>query len=412
MRYRKWFIILTALLVLALLAGCSSGGGAETTPTVDAAAAAEQPAAANGGTVRATGEVVPATYTTLSFATGGQIDNVMVEVGDTVEAGDTIAQLDTADLDMAILQAQAALTSAQADLEKTQAGPTPEQIQAAEQSVAAAQARIAAAAARRDALSSQITDADIEGARQDMIQAYQDFQAAEGPLNVLRDFDPALCSQYFDKDLPCPIGAWTDVENQADAARLNYEAAQAHLQDLLDGPDPDAVAVEQGRIWLASAQAQAAQARLDLLNAQPFPEAVAIAEAKVEQAQADLDAAQARVSQATIVAPFGGTVTQVFVSASEFIGPAQPVVQLGDLTGLRVETTDLNEVDVARVSVGDSAVITLDALPNVTIDGQVTRIAPKASEGSGVNYTVVIELNDIPEAVRWGMTAFVEIEVE
>jgi len=410
MRYRKWFIILTALLVLALLAGCSSGGGTEATPTIDSAAA-EQPAA-SGGVVRATGEVVPATYTTLSFATGGQIESVMVEVGDTVEAGDTIAQLDTADLDMAILQAQAALTSAQADLEKTKAGPTPEQIQAAEQAVTAAQARISAAAARRDALSSRITDADIEGAQQDLIQAYQDYQTAQGPLNVLRDFDPALCSQYFDKDLPCPIGSWTDIENQADAARLNYEAAQSHLQDLLDGPDPDAVAVEQGRIWLASAQAQAAQARLDLLNAQPFAEAVTIAEAKVEQAQADLEAAQARVSQATIVAPFGGTVTQVFVSASEFIGPAQPVVQLGDLTGLRVETTDLNEVDVARVSVGDAAVVTLDALPNVTIDGQVTRIAPKASEGSGVNYTVIIELNDIPEAVRWGMTAFVEIEVE
>lgn len=409
MRYRKWFIILTALLALALLAGCS-GGGTDATPTADAAAAAEPPASI--GVVRATGEVVPTTYTTLSFSTGGQVKSVMVEVGDTVEAGDMIAELDTADLDMAVLQAQAALTSAQADLEKTQAGPTPEQITAAEQSLAAAQARITAAAARRDALSSQITDADIEAARQDVIRSLQDFQAADGQLNVLKDFDPALCSQYFDKDLPCPIGAWETVYNQAEAARLNYEAAQANLQDLLDGPDPDAVAVENGRIWLASAQAQAAQARLDLLNAQPFPEAVAIAEANVEKAQADLEAAQARVTQATIVAPFGGTVTQVSVNASEFIGAAQPVVQMGDLTGLRVETTDLNEVDVARVAVGDAAVVTLDALPDVSIDGQVTRIAPKASEGSGVNYTVIIELNDIPEAVRWGMTAFVEIEVE
>jgi hypothetical protein len=64
------------------------------------------------------------------------------------------------------------------------------------------------------------------------------------------------------------------------------------------------------------------------------------------------------------------------------------------------------------VAVGDAAVIRLDALPDVDIDGEVTRIAPKSSAGSGVNYTVVIELSDIPEAVRWGMTAFVEIEVE
>ena len=38
-------------------------------------------------------------------------------------------------------------------------------------------------------------------------------------------------------------------------------------------------------------------------------------------------------------------------------------------------------------------------------------IAPKASEGYGVKYTVVVKLDDLPEALRWGMTAFVDIEV-
>jgi hypothetical protein len=43
----------------------------------------------------------------------------------------------------------------------------------------------------------------------------------------------------------------------------------------------------------------------------------------------------------------------------------------------------------------------------------VSRIAPKVADGAGVNYTVIIEFADQPPAdIRWGMTAFVDIEVE
>ena len=79
---------------------------------------------------------------------------------------------------------------------------------------------------------------------------------------------------------------------------------------------------------------------------------------------------------------------------------------------LDVETTDLNEIDAARVAVGDSVKVTFDALSDVVVIGKVKSIAPKASEGSGVNYTVVVELSEWPETLRWGMTAFVDIEVE
>ena len=46
------------------------------------------------------------------------------------------------------------------------------------------------------------------------------------------------------------------------------------------------------------------------------------------------------------------------------------------------------------------------------VAGTVVQIAPKADEGSGVNYRVIIELDNLPEAVRWGMTAFVDIDTE
>jgi len=57
-------------------------------------------------------------------------------------------------------------------------------------------------------------------------------------------------------------------------------------------------------------------------------------------------------------------------------------------------------------------IVTFDAIPGVEINGRVVRIAPKSDEGAGVNYKVVIELEDIPEKILWGMTAFVDIGVE
>ena len=96
----------------------------------------------------------------------------------------------------------------------------------------------------------------------------------------------------------------------------------------------------------------------------------------------------------------------------EWLMPGMPVIELGNLEGLRVETTDLNEIDAARIQLDDSVIVTFDALPGVTVGGTVQRIAYKSAEGSGVNYTAVILLDEIPEGLRWGMTAFVDIEVD
>jgi multidrug efflux pump subunit AcrA (membrane-fusion protein) len=62
--------------------------------------------------------------------------------------------------------------------------------------------------------------------------------------------------------------------------------------------------------------------------------------------------------------------------------------------------------------VGDPVKVTFDALPDVTVPGTVARISSKSAQGAGVNYQVEIELDEIPDELRWGMTAFVDIEVD
>jgi HlyD family secretion protein len=406
-RQTRLRVPLIGLLAL-LVTGCSALPWASTPEGTEEVAPLEPVASV----VSATGEVRPVTWTTLSFETSGQVVDLLVEEGEQVEEGDVIARLDGADLEAELNQNEAALALAEANLAEAKAGPREEEVAAAKQALAAANARTAAAAARRDALYSQITEAQIEEAEHAVYQAQQDLEDLQGAMGGLLAWAEEYGDRWEAGDKRNRLSAGEMLAYQIELAELELAAAQAHLDDLLDGPDPDLVRIENARIWIASAQAQVEQARLDLLMAGPLPQNVAVSEAKVDQAKADIELIKARMGQLELTAPFAGTVTEVFIDANEFTNAGQAIDQIGDLSSLRIETTDLNEIDVARVKLGDKVIVTFDALPGVEVDGKVIRIAPKAEEGTGVNYTVVIEPQDLPDAIRWGMTAFVDIEVE
>ena len=85
---------------------------------------------------------------------------------------------------------------------------------------------------------------------------------------------------------------------------------------------------------------------------------------------------------------------------------------MADLSDLRAENTDLSERDVVQVKVGQDASVYIEAL-NMDIPGSVARISPQANViGGDVVYTVLIELDEQPDGLRWGMTVEVTIETE
>jgi HlyD family secretion protein len=182
---------------------------------------------------------------------------------------------------------------------------------------------------------------------------------------------------------------------------------------LLDWLESGADEIEQG---ILDAELTKAQASLENaiqeygdLEEGPNPDDLEAAQAALENAQAQLSAAQAALEDLELAAPFAGTVADIYPQPDEWVGPGQPILVMANLTTLHVETTDLNEIDVAQIHLGDQVTVSFDALPEVAVDGTITYISPKAEEGTGVNYTVVIELEEIPEGVHWGMTAFVDI---
>lgn len=400
---RKWWIVITACLVALSLAACS--GQVEEPPVSDLGSDFVP-------MLSVTGKVAPAVWTSLSSQVSGTVEEVLVTYGDVVAVSDLLIRLDSTDAQLAVAQAEAVLGNALAQKALVEAGVRFEQIAVAEAQVESATASLSQSSAERSQFEAGSLEAEIAAARAQVAAAQAEHRAA-------REMHDDTMKCY---DVPQPDGTTRNVcpalgtlEEQArynlNAAEQALEAAQAQLDALTAGVDDRQRAVN-AVVWAASAQRDATQAQLDLLKAGPTDQELAVADAAVSQAQAALDAAGIALERCEVRAPIDGTVGAVDTRIGELIVPGQSLVTIGDLTTLRVETTDLDEIDVVQIVEGETVIVTFDALPGQTFDGRVTRIYPMASPGAGgVNYTVLVEVAEMPEQVRWGMTAFVDVEV-
>ncbi|HET7088762.1 MAG TPA: efflux RND transporter periplasmic adaptor subunit [Anaerolineae bacterium] len=359
------------------------------------------PAASPGiapDTVSASGKVMPERWAVLSFQVSGAVKAVLAQPGDVVHTGDVLVRLDDVDAQMALAQAEAGLALAQAQLAQQTASPRSEQIAIAEQAVQSAEAELRAASAQLAQAQAGPPAAEIAAAQAALAAAARDLKVAQDTYDRVKD-----------------IGGTPEEQARAalEAARQAHRAAQERVNQLISGAAENELNALRAQVTAAQAKRDAARAQVELLQAGSSEEELSVAQATVAQAQVAVDAAQARLSRLQIVAPFDGSVGAVSVRAGELAAPGQPVVTLGDLNRLHVETTDLNEIDIARVREGQTALVTFDALPGMALTGTVTRISPMSTPGQGTaNFTVWIELAATDPALRWGMTAFVEISTE
>ena len=116
-------------------------------------------------------------------------------------------------------------------------------------------------------------------------------------------------------------------------------------------------------------------------------------------------AAQNALDNYDLKAPFDCTVMDINVTANQMVGPETWAVAVADTSQWYVDTSDLNELDVVKVSIGQKVDITADALPGVKLSGVVQEIGqtPK-SQGTDILYTVHIRLDNPDPRLRWGMT--------
>ena len=165
---------------------------------------------------------------------------------------------------------------------------------------------------------------------------------------------------------------------------------------------------EVSRAW---ANLLAAEAQLEAMLDAPDKGAVDAAEAQLEAAEQALAEAQKQLDEATITAPFDGLVAGVYVKEGDIISsPTMTIIHLIDPSSMELNA-EVDEIDIPDVKLGQGAIIEVDALPSLQLEGVVILIGSLPIVEAGlVIYEVKISF-DTPEGseLKVGMSATTDI---
>ena len=172
-----------------------------------------------------------------------------------------------------------------------------------------------------------------------------------------------------------------DIRTRINQANLDLQQARNDAQRLRTLANEGALAeqtAEQAETTLGGAQQALLSAQEQVRTRE---QSVAAARQRVVAQQAMVQETQKRLSFANLMAPLSGVVLERVVEPGDLLRPGEAVLTLGDLSEVVVviEVTDRNLSDFR---LGQSASITIDALPGETFSGQVSRISPLADRTS------------------------------
>jgi HlyD family secretion protein len=330
-------------------------------------------------TITATGtaSLVPIAQVGLAFRSGGQIVEMRVQAGDTVKAGQTLAKLDTAQLELQLAQAEANLALAQSKLSQTQKGGTASQ-------VAAAQAALNSANAGLD----NLLHPDLNT----VIMAKSDVETAQAAL------DQAQAA--YDK-----IGGASNPSITMTSQALQLQNASLAYQK--------AVAVYNSKVTPTNAQLQAAQAQIQqakdaLARLTPTDDEIAQQQANVDAARAARDLAKQRLAEASLIAPFGGTISELKATVGQVVGTTS-VMTLMDVSKSWVQIA-IDETDLSKAALGYPVDVTFDALPDETFPGTIVQVSPAVVMVNGVSTLyATAELTDPAPFLKVGMSGSAKV---
>ncbi|MGF1458604.1 MAG: efflux RND transporter periplasmic adaptor subunit [Leptolyngbyaceae cyanobacterium] len=290
--------------------------------------------------ITASGTVEPVQTVNLSPKTSGILEQLLVEQGDRVVAGQLIAQMESRTEATQVQLQTAAVAEARANLADIRRGSDAEAIAQAEAAVESAAAQVRDQQARLDLAESQLQR------------------------------NQALAEQ----------GAISSNE----------------LDNFVQGVQSARAALERSQF-----QVRESEERLADLRNEPRAEVIAQAEARLAQAEAQLAAAEVQFGDTQIRAPFGGIVTQKFANEGAFVTPTTSASEATSATSTAIVAiasdlevlAEVPEADIAKIRPGQAVEIVADAYPDQVFEGVVRLIAPEAIERQNVTlFQVRVEL--------------------
>ncbi len=434
--YYKWIAVVALVLVAA---GVWWYVGSATPPTFG------QVTVARGNVVQSVdeaGTVLAENSAAVSFQEPGQIAHVYVSEGSQVQAGAVLADLDSAQLNAAVEQANAGLAAAQAQLGQLASGTRPEQLTIDESAVASADQSLGIAvgnaySASDDAVRNQLDNMFTNPNSESPVFVVQGGNGQSNNPGTINNI------QNNRVQIGVALGEWYTALNASSSnvdsttfsatATTDLEQIESYINQIAlvvngatSGSTLSPAAIAQYKANIATARAEieasisavsgdqsaltAAENVLTLAQAGATPQQIATQQAVVAQAQAAAASAQVALNNASLVAPFSGTVQNLTAQVGQVVSPGVPMMSLINNSGLKIQTY-VSEKDVANIKTGEVADVTLDAFGTGTIfPATVTTVDAAQTQVNGsAAYLVTLHFTNPNGQIKDGMTGNVHI---
>jgi HlyD family secretion protein len=404
-RKKRWWVIVPALvIVLGVsagsyygLAGRSSQTSAGSTLQTSTARIGDITLSASG-----TGTLEPADQISLGFGASGKLTKLDVKVGDKVEEGQLLAELDNTSQQIQYQQAKRSL----AEL------TSPAALAQAQEDLANAMSDVYTT---RNTLiyliSPDVFYWEQQVADQGKVVDGLKAEAGSSPTNdQQKKIDDAMARlKYFEDSL-----AGSKLRYEKTYVPNNFTVIERSMKThtstrTVEAPTDASIAAAEAAYTVAQASVQEAQWYLDALNGKDIPDTATGANlTALETARLDLRAAEAELKSTQIYAPLTGTVMSVDAQLGDTVGTSAIMV-VADLGRLYLKTY-VDESDYSMFKAGNEASIVFDALPDQTFTGKVIQVDPAldTSSGSAV-VSGLVQMDPTSADLLMGMGASVEV---
>lgn len=364
---KKQSSIIIALLVIFSIVIAACGNQATATPAPSSAEVV------SANEIVAEGRLEPVQGTNLSFQARGVVEEVLVKAGDSVSQGDVLVRLANAGgVEAQVVVAQNAYDT----LLRTENGNRATLWQA----YMAAQIARAAIEKKWEDLDVKNIEDRIEDDKGTVEDRQQDLNDAQDEFDKYQDLD--------------------ENNSKRKTAEDDLERAQEDLNQALRNLDETTRERDEVRAAYDAALAAEAEAKHQYEISLDGPNADQLSLAK-----ANLDAAKDALANYILTAPFDGVVADVNVKVGEQAGTETRAVSLANFNSWVIETTDITELEVVNLSLGQEVSIVPDALLDLTLTGTVTEISRAyIQQGGDIIYTVRVSVNETDPRLMWGMT--------
>jgi len=346
--------VLIPLVVLLVLAGAYLVWSILRVPSVSYITINESEAVE---TLLVSGRVVGEGAVPLSFKRPGQITDIVVREGDSVQSKDLIAQLDDSEVNNLVTQSENNLSSAEIALSRLQNRELPQ----AREALAQAESRVdIAESVYESAIEERLNPAldRLEQAEEDEAEARRYFEDQK------KLFDDGLIDQA---ELDVAENEWDLALEALDLARDEKERIEREVDNLARERD------------IALSQQRAAQTALQSLENEELRQA----RLNVSQARTQLEQARLELDQTKIVSPFPGVITRISASTGQYVAVGQEVCVIIPATASTYIEAQVDEEFAGKVSAGQEVLVSSSAFTDRIFNGRVERVSPTVDPDRG-----------------------------